>query len=206
MWAWGAGVCDIPPTHLSHTLTFPPSLFAVWAWGGGVCDIPPQASVPILPEIRAGYRAHHDSPGQLLFYVRRGWGVATSLVGGHRQLGRSVGMRGGACWGGLGCSVTAWSNCFAGKRASPAEGSPYLKAVRQRHQDNQKACTPRPLELAQIPTLDPHPIRRYTQSPYQSAVRQRYQDNQKARKKNAELHSLRCDLQHKLQIAQCVGC
>jgi DNA-directed RNA polymerase len=39
----------------------------VWAWGGGVCDIPPKLNMPMPADLKYGYR-QHASPGQLLFY------------------------------------------------------------------------------------------------------------------------------------------
>ncbi|PSC74843.1 DNA-directed RNA polymerase chloroplastic mitochondrial [Micractinium conductrix] len=43
---------------------------SIWAWGGGLCDIPPKVNVPMKPDIKLGFRQHrdHSSPGQLLFY------------------------------------------------------------------------------------------------------------------------------------------
>ena len=46
----------------------------VWAWGGGVCDVPPKANLPAPRALRHGYRQHRPAPGQLLFYVRAAWG------------------------------------------------------------------------------------------------------------------------------------
>ncbi|KAL4857485.1 DNA-directed RNA polymerase 2B [Chlorella vulgaris] len=41
----------------------------VWAWGGGVCDIPPKINLPVPRDIQPGFRQHRNAPGQLLFYV-----------------------------------------------------------------------------------------------------------------------------------------
>lgn len=41
----------------------------VWAWGGGVCDIPPKLNLPMPPDLKYGYRPHVKD-GQMLFYVR----------------------------------------------------------------------------------------------------------------------------------------
>lgn len=53
----------------------PPWLPAVWAWGGGVCDIPPKRNMQPPRELKYGFRQHRDSPGQLLFHVRERGGV-----------------------------------------------------------------------------------------------------------------------------------
>ncbi|KAL4451184.1 hypothetical protein ABPG77_009256 [Micractinium sp. CCAP 211/92] len=39
----------------------------VWAWGGGICDIPPKLNIPLPPELKHGFR-QHAAPGQLQFY------------------------------------------------------------------------------------------------------------------------------------------
>lgn len=44
---------------------------AVWAWGGGVCDIPPKLNLPMPSDLKYGYR-QHAAPGQMLFYVSWG--------------------------------------------------------------------------------------------------------------------------------------
>ena len=41
---------------------------AVWAWGGGICDIPPKVNLPLPRELKYGFRQHR-TPGQLQFYV-----------------------------------------------------------------------------------------------------------------------------------------
>ena len=41
----------------------------VWAWGGGICDIPPKVNLPLPVELKYGYRQQQPEPGQLLFYV-----------------------------------------------------------------------------------------------------------------------------------------
>ncbi|EFN51901.1 hypothetical protein CHLNCDRAFT_27382 [Chlorella variabilis] len=42
----------------------------VWAWGGGVCDIPPKVNLPLPRDLKPGFRQHRHAPGQLQFYLR----------------------------------------------------------------------------------------------------------------------------------------
>lgn len=68
---------------------------AVWAWGGGVCDIPPKLNLPMPPDVKYGYR-QHSAPGQMLFYVSVGGGlggqcVYTGGVGQPWRIGMSAG-------------------------------------------------------------------------------------------------------------------
>lgn len=39
----------------------------VWAWGGGICDIPPKLNIPLPPDLKYGF-GQHRTPGQLQFY------------------------------------------------------------------------------------------------------------------------------------------
>ena len=43
----------------------------MWAWGGGICDIPPKLNLPLPVELKYGYRQQQPEPGQMLFYVSR---------------------------------------------------------------------------------------------------------------------------------------
>lgn len=58
-----------PTLCLPPTPTLLPCAPAVWAWGGGVCDIPPKLNLVPPPELRGGFRQHRPTPGQLQFYV-----------------------------------------------------------------------------------------------------------------------------------------
>ena len=40
----------------------------MWAWGGGICDIPPKVNLPLPRELKYGFRQHRTL-GQLQFYV-----------------------------------------------------------------------------------------------------------------------------------------
>ena len=66
----------------------------MWAWGGGICDIPPKVNLPLPRELKNGFRQHR-TPGQLQFYVSvhgAGQGQGRGRAGAGQGQGR-VGTR-----------------------------------------------------------------------------------------------------------------
>ena len=43
---------------------------AIWAWGGGVCDIPPRLNFQVPEPLRPGFVLYSPSPGRLLLGTR----------------------------------------------------------------------------------------------------------------------------------------